>query len=144
MPPTVLPRDQQILRHQAAVANTVRALVSQQQQDFATNDGQIAFRTGVLQQYPSSGSPTNYTSGYGLEVLSDGLGTAPVARAGVISWTSPGGGTKTVVGLAFFDNTGLLRVLWSSAGAQVFDTSGNLIGYVPYFNANAFVGEITF
>lgn len=127
MPPTIPARAGQMAKQMATPANQGRALASQQQIDIATDSGQVAFRTGQLQQYPpASGSPTNYTSGYGFEVLSAGLGSAPVLRAGVLSWTSPSGGTVTVTGLFFFDTTGNLRVAMTDAGWVLYTTSGSV------------------
>lgn len=126
MPPTYLSRQDQAVRLMADPANKVRGMASQQQIDIATSTSEVALRTGVLYQFPSSGSPTNYTSGYGLEVLSAGSGSAPVLRAGVLTWVSPSGGTKTVVGLCFFDTSGNLRVAMTGTGWVLYDTSGNV------------------
>lgn len=126
MPPVYLSKNDQAMRQMAQPANGFRALVSQQQNDFATPSAQIAMRTGVLFQYPQSGA--NYTSGYGQEVLSAGSGSAPVLRLGVLTWVSPSGGTQTVTGLCFFDASGNLRTVWGPTGVLSYDTSGNPMG----------------
>lgn len=105
--------------------NQQQALATQQQNDFSSATGQVVMRTGLLQQYPASGS--NYTSGVGQEILQDGSGSAPAMRMGQIIWTSPSGGTVTIYGQVFCDSNGLVRAVLDDHGLRTYDTSGNVV-----------------
>ena len=147
MPPIIPPRAERYFQQTGRVASHVRGIQSQQDDCIATSDGQVTFRTGQLQQYPSGSAP-NYTTGYGWEILQAGLGTAPVQRGGELTWVSPAGGTQTINGTAYFDSGGLLRVVLGQVGASrgwiVFDTNGNQVGEIPYFSGGAYAGVINF
>lgn len=128
MPPTLAAGAQQFFAQVAANANGVRALAGQPDLVIADASGQSALRTGQLQKFPLTGG--NYTCGYGLCVLSEGSGSAPVFRAGIITWTSPAGGTVTIMGLVALDSDGLVRAVWDAAGLRTYDTSGNVTATV--------------
>lgn len=124
MPPTLPAAKHRMFAAIGSSMNQQQAMATQQQNDWATSDGQVVMRTGVLFQYPTSG--TNYSSGVGQEVLQDGSGGPPVMRMGQITWTSPSGGTVTIYGQAFMDSNGLVRAVLDDHGLRTYDTSGNL------------------
>lgn len=150
MPPIIPPRAERFFQSLGGTANGLRGISTQQQIDIATSDGLVVFRTGQLQQYPPAiTSPTNYTSGYGWEILRYGSAPSiPVVRGGYLTWVSSHGGTQAVEGMAYLDGGGIARVIMGvaglSAGWQVFDTSGNLLGNVPYFSGGSYAGIINF
>ncbi len=88
MPAIIPPRRERLAQAMGGSMSATRALTSQQDFCISNAAGQVAFRTGVLHQYPPVASrPVNYTSGYGWEVLQSGLSGAPVARGGIVTWT---------------------------------------------------------
>lgn len=148
MPRVILGRDARFFETVGGIAGSVRGTTTQQDINIATPTAQVAFRTGQLQQYPpAAGNPTNYTSGYGWEILSGGMGSAPIERGGVITWVSPNGGTQTITGRVYFGvspsaaNHGLVSVVFGEVqpagtyGAQVFDQNGSALGWLGYFKS---------
>lgn len=125
MPPIIPPRREQAMQAFALGATGVRAMATQSQQNISTPTGQVAWASGILHQYPpAAGSPTNYTSGYGWEILENGSGSLPVIRGGVINWVSPAG-TVEIPGLVLFDSDGLVRNTITISGWSSFDSNGN-------------------
>lgn len=127
--PQVLPNpDDRLVAMLARTANTARALATQPNLTFADAAGQLAVSTGRLQQYPATG--TNYTTGYGIEVPSAGAGSAPAFRIGLIAWTSPAGGARSVAGIVACDPSGYVRAVWDNAGLTTYDTTGALVATI--------------
>lgn len=139
MPPIIPPRKEQAAQALAQGARGVRAAASQQQINIANASGLVVFATGILFQ---QGTSTNYTSGYGAEIPSNGSGSVPIKRAGELTWVSPTLGTQTIVGEAWFDSSGRVnRVIGSvepagTRGDQSYDSTGTLRGYGGYFNSS--------
>ena len=71
----------------AAGPNGVRALASQQDIAICDPDGLVTYRQGQLHQWPpASESPPGFTVGYGWEIPTNGLGSAPSQRGGQITY----------------------------------------------------------
>lgn len=155
MPPVIPNRHAQLGQMLASGPNGVRALASQQDIAICDTNGLVTYRQGQLQQWPpASDSPSNFAAGYGWEILSNGLGSLPVQRGGMLTWTRNSLTADQVVqvfGTVYMDASGLIRKiegLVTSAGTElyrgspVFDTSGNLVGYLSVFNTSGSFVEL--
>lgn len=139
MPPTIPAGSHRLLKQIAGTMNQSQALATQQQNDWATSDGQVVMRTGVLFQYPASGSV--YTSGVGMEILSDGSGSAPTLRLGIINWTN-GASSGTILGAVLCNPDGTFQTLWDGSGGSSFlQLLSKLTAKVQWGTTTVFLGN---
>lgn len=123
MPPIIPSRRDQMMQALAFGANGVRAMATQQQQNISTPSGQVVYSTGILYQ---QGTSTNYTTGYGWEIPSNGLGSAPAMRAGFLTWVSPAG-TQLIAGIATFGGDGSVSATLDENGLRFWNANGEVL-----------------
>ncbi|HLI61422.1 MAG TPA: hypothetical protein VKV21_17325, partial [Solirubrobacteraceae bacterium] len=123
---TLGPVGEAMIAKLASGLNTATALASQQQQQVTSHGGQVTLNTGVLGQYPpASDSPTNFTYGWGMELLSAGMGSAPVMRLGSVTWALTTATTTTLAQAAAAGASTIETAASIAAGSWILIDQGN-------------------